>query len=156
MWRFEQHVSSKQVEELWEWLIKMVSCNLRKKLKVYSITASKSILLLQLEHGFCQQNGIERVKVQDWHPNEKMMVVFVCLNSRWYSSECMNRINRDDGNESLPLLAFWIYFVYAIFLKYSKKAWLSLNQAGIRNISSDVCYNDTKHYEVQSGKTGQV
>ena len=65
-------------------------------------------------------------------------------------------INKDEGNESLPLLPLWRYFVYVIFLKYSKKGRFSLSQVEIRNISSDVCYNDTKHYEVQSGKTRQV
>ena len=106
------------------------------------------------------QQGPESWKVQDWHPNQKMMVVSVCLNGKWCSSECMGIvlyfINKDEGNESLPLLAFWRYFVYAVFLKYSKKGRSSLNQVEIRNISSDVCYNDTKHYEVQSGKTRQV
>ena len=57
--------------------------------KVYSRTTTKSIPLLQLEHGFCQQNGLERGQVQDWYPNEKMVVVPVSLNGRRCSSGCM-------------------------------------------------------------------
>ena len=51
------------------------SCN-----KVYSRVTTKSIPLLQPEHGFYQEN---------WHPNEKMVVVPVCLNGRCCSSGCM-------------------------------------------------------------------
>ena len=43
--------------------------------KLYSTTTAKSIPLLQPEHGFCQQNGLECGQVQDWYPNEKMVVV---------------------------------------------------------------------------------
>ena len=43
--------------------------------KLYSTTTVKSIPLLQPEHGFCQQNGLECGQVQDWYPNEKMVVV---------------------------------------------------------------------------------
>ena len=59
-------------------------------------------------------------------------------------------INKDEGNESLPLLAFPKDVVNAIFLRYSKEGRLSSSHAGIRNIPSDVCYDDTKHYQVQS------
>ena len=31
------------------------------------------------EHRFCRQNRPERCQVQDWHPNEKMVVVPVCV-----------------------------------------------------------------------------
>ena len=50
--------------------------------KVHSRTTTKLIPLLQSEHEFCQQKGPERGKVQDWYPNEKMVVVPVCLNCR--------------------------------------------------------------------------
>ena len=39
---------------------------------VYWRTTTKSIPLLQVEHGFCKQNGLERGQVQYWYPNEKM------------------------------------------------------------------------------------
>ena len=39
--------------------------------KVYSRTTTKSNPLLQPEHGFCQQNGPERGKLQDWYPDEE-------------------------------------------------------------------------------------
>ena len=60
------------------------------------------------------------------------------------------RINKDEGDESLPLLTFRRHIVNAIFLKYSKEGRLSSSHLGIRNIPSDVCYDDTKHYQVQS------
>ena len=50
----------------------------KKKKKVCSRT-TKSIPLLQREYGFCQQNKPERGQLQDWYPNEKMVVVPVCL-----------------------------------------------------------------------------
>ena len=56
---------------------------------VYSKTTTKSIPLLQPEQGFSQQNGSERDQVQDWYPNEKMVVVPVCLNGRCCSSGCV-------------------------------------------------------------------
>ena len=58
-------------------------------------------------------------------------------------------INRDEGDESLPLLSFRRDVVSAIFLKYAKEGRLSSSPVGIQNIPSDVCYNDTKHYQVQ-------
>ena len=57
--------------------------------KVYSRTKTKVVPLLQPEHGFCQQNGPERGQVQDWYPNEKMVVVPSCLNGGCCSAECV-------------------------------------------------------------------
>ena len=54
--------------------------------KVYSRSTTKSIPLLQPEHGFCQQNGPNCGQVQDWFPNEKMVMALVCLIGRCYSS----------------------------------------------------------------------
>ena len=59
------------------------------------------------------------------------------------------RINKDEGDQSLFFLAFRRDIVNAFFLKYSKEDRLSSSNVGIRNISSDVCYDDTKHYKVQ-------
>ena len=53
----------------------------------------------------------------------------------------LQRINKDEGDEPLPLLAFQRYFVSVVFMKYSKKGRLS---------SSYLSYDDTKHYQVQS------
>ena len=61
--------------------------------KVYSRTTTKLIPLLQPEHGFCQQNGPESGQVQDWYPNEKMVVVPVCLNGRCCSSGCASIVS---------------------------------------------------------------
>ena len=59
-------------------------------------------------------------------------------------------INKDKGDESLPLPPFLRHADNVIFLKYSKKGRLSSSHLGIRNIPSDVCYDGTKHYQVQS------
>ena len=60
------------------------------------------------------------------------------------------RINKDKDDGSLPFLVFWRHIVNAIFLKYSKEGRLFSSHVGIRNIPSDVCYDVTKHYQVQS------
>ena len=60
------------------------------------------------------------------------------------------RINKDQGDESVPLVAFRIHFVNVIFLKYSLERRLYSSYLGIRNIPLDVWYDDTKHYQVQS------
>ena len=62
----------------------------------------------------------------------------------------LHRINKDKGDESLPLLALGRHAVNVIFLKYSKEGRLSSSHLGIRNIPSDVYYDYTKHYLVQS------
>ena len=59
-------------------------------------------------------------------------------------------VNNDEGDEPMPLLVFWRHIVDAFFLKYSKEGRLSSSHAGIRNIRSDICYDETKHYQVQS------
>ena len=60
------------------------------------------------------------------------------------------RINTDEGDDFPPLLGFRRDIVNVILLKYSKKGILSSSHVGIRNIPSDVCYDDTKHYQVRS------
>ena len=117
---------------------------------VYLITTNKSNPLLQPEHGFCQQNGPEHGQLQDWYPDENMLVVPFCLNGRCCSLSALYRINKDEGDESLPFLFFWKHIFNTIFLKYSKEGRLSSSHAGIRNIPSDACYNVTKHFQVQS------
>ena len=57
------------------------------------------------------------------------------------------RINKEEGDYSLPLLDFRRDIVSAIFLEYSKEGRLSSSHVGIRNIPPDV-YDDTKHYQV--------
>ena len=108
--------------------------------------------MLQPDNGFCQQNGPERGLVQDWYPNEKMVVVPVCLRNRCcvQAAWALYRFIKDEGDESLPLLAFQRHVVNAAFLKYSKEDRLSSIHVGIRNIPSDVCYDDAKHYQMQS------
>ena len=62
---------------------------------------------------------------------------------------------KDQDNDSLFLLVFRSDVVNAIFLKYSKGDRLFSSQVGIGNIASDVCYDDTKHYQVQPEKPGR-
>ena len=80
-----------------------------------------------------------------WYPNEKMVVV-----PQYPGAWVLYRISKDKGDEPLPPLAFQRHGVIAIFLKYSKEGRLCSSHLGIRNIPSDVCYDDTKHYQVQS------
>ena len=60
------------------------------------------------------------------------------------------RINKDEGDESLPFLVLLRHIVTAIFLKYSKEGRLSSRHVRIRNIPSDVCYDDAKLCQVKS------
>ena len=73
-------------------------------------------------------------------------MVDVVIQGAWV----LYRINKDKGNEYLPLLAFRRHVVNVIFLKYPKENKLSSSHLGIRNIPSDVWFDDTKHYQVQS------
>ena len=50
-----------------------------------------------------------------------------------------HRINRNIGDDFLPLLAFLRHATNVIFLECSNEGRLSLNNLGIRNIPSDVC-----------------
>ena len=51
--------------------------------------------------------------------------------------QVLHRINKDEGDESMPLLPFRKDVVNTIFLKY----WADHSPA----IPSDVCYDDTKY-----------
>ena len=61
-------------------------------------------------------------------------------------------IEKDEGDESVPFLDLRRDDVSVIFLKYSKEGRLSANSVGIRIFQWDVCYDDTKHYQMSSGK----
>ena len=108
--------------------------------------------MLQPEHGFCQQNGPERGQLQDCYPDEKAVAVPVSLNGRCCSSGCVGNylVNKVESDESLPFLVFGRHIVDVIFLEYSKAGRLSSSHAGIRNIPSNICSDETKHYQVQS------
>ena len=67
-------------------------------------------------------------------------MVDVVLQGAWV----LYRINKDEGDESLLLVAFQRHAVNAIFPKYSKEGRLSSSHVGIRNIPSDVYCDDTK------------
>ena len=73
-------------------------------------------------------------------------MVDVAIQGAWV----LYRMYKGKGDESLPHLAFRRHVVNVIFLKYSKESRLSSSHLGIRNIPSDIYYDDTKHYQVQS------
>ena len=79
-----------------------------------------------------------------WSPFARM--IDVVLQGMWV----LYRNNKDEDDESLPLLDFQRDDVNTIFLKYSKEGRLPSNHVGIRNIPSDDFYDDTIHYQVQS------
>ena len=54
-------------------------------------------------------------------------MVDVVLQGMWV----LDRFDKDEGNESLSLLAFQRDVVDAVFLKYSKEGRLSSNHVGI-------------------------
>ena len=99
-------------------------------------------------------NRMDQNLTKYWYPNEQMAVVPVCVNGRFCYSGCMGYCikltDKDKGDESLLLLAFRRLVVNVIFLKYSKEGRLSSSHLGIRNIPSNICYNDKKHCQVQS------
>ena len=49
--------------------------------------------MLRPEHGFSQQNEPEHGQLQDCYPDEKMMVVPVCLNDRCCYSRCVGIVS---------------------------------------------------------------
>ena len=76
--------------------------------KVHSRTTTKLNPLLQPQHGFCQQNGPECGQLQDWCPDEKMWwSPFIWMVDVLQGARIFYRINKDEGDESLPLLVFW-------------------------------------------------
>ena len=97
-------------------------------------------------------NRMDQNVTKYWYSNEIMAVVPVCLNGSCCYSLCgvLYHINKDKGHESLPLLSFQRHVVSVIFLKYSKEGRLFSSHLGIPNIPSDVCYDGTEYYHVQS------
>lgn len=89
---------------------------------VKASTTNKSVLLLQLKHGLCQNSGSERGQVHDEYSNKRMVVVAIIrMNESWWVPFAqmvnvvlqnvleLSRIIKYDGNESLFLLSFPIY-----------------------------------------------
>ena len=83
------------------------------------------------------------IRMKNWWRNLFVWMVDVILQGMWV----LYRINKEEGDYSLPLLDFRRDIVSAIFLEYSKEGRLSSSHVGIRNIPPDV-YDDTKHYQV--------
>ena len=77
-------------------------------------------------------------------------MVDVVIQNMW-----MYGVNKDEADESLPLPVFQRDVFNEVFLKYSKEVRPSSSHVGIKNVKSDVCYDDTKHYQVPSKKRGR-
>ena len=73
-------------------------------------------------------------------------IVDVVIQGAWV----LHRISSDKSDVPLSLLAFRRDFVNVTFFKYSKEGRLYASHLGIRNIPSNVCYDNTKYYQVQS------
>ena len=84
-----------------------------------------------------------QMKKWRWSPFVWMLILFFRLREYYI-------VLTKEGDESLPFLVFWRHLFNAVFLKYSKESRLSLCYVRIRNIPSDVSYDVTKHYQVQS------
>ena len=65
--------------------------------------------------------GHKRGQLQDWYPNEKMVVVPICSNGRCFLQGVwvLYCINKNEGDEPLPLLDFRGDVINTIFLRYS-------------------------------------
>ena len=64
----------------------------------------------------------------------------VCINIRCCSSECVGivRINKDEADESVVLVAFRRHVANAFFLKHSEEDRLSSNHVESGNMPSDI------------------
>ena len=62
-------------------------------------------------------------------------MIDVVLRNAWVCD-----INKNEGDDSLPFPAF------RRMMKYSKEGKSSFSYVGIQNFTSDVCYDDAKHY----------
>ena len=67
------------------------------------------------------------------------------VNGILQNGRVLYRMKNDDGDKSLLRLGLSRGAVNAISLKYSKEGRSSSSHAGIRNVLSDVCYDDTKY-----------
>ena len=65
-----------------------------------------------------------------------------------HSVRVFYRINKGESDDPPPVPTFRRDAVNVYFLIYSKKTRLSSSHVGIRNIPSDVSYDDKKHYQV--------
>ena len=94
----------------------------------------------------CVANYRTGIQVKKWWWTLFVWIVDVVF----HGARVFCRINKEEGDESLPFLRFWWHIINALFLKYSKEDRLSSRHVGIRITWSDVCYDVTKHYQVQS------
>ena len=115
---------------------------------IHSRTTTKSVPLLQPELGteWTRTRPGIGIRMKKWWWFPYVWMVDAVIQRAWV----LYLINKEKDDDSFPLITFWRHVVNVIFLKYSKEDRLSSSHIGIRNIPSDVCYDDTEHYQVQS------
>ena len=106
MWKlWRAHIKQKKAVQLWQWFVSMTTgrctlfllsfLNLRNLFCVW-IKLKKNIFknnnqtnsTVTTRTGFFRKAERECFQVQDWYPNEKMVVVPVCLNVRCFDVKC--------------------------------------------------------------------
>ena len=108
---------------------------------IYTVTTRRWVLSIEWTRTY-QSIGMQ---MKNWWWFQLAWMVDVVIQGVWV----LYRI-KDKDDESLPLLAFLRQVLNVIFLKYSMEGRLSSSHLGFRSIPSDVCYDDTKHYQVRS------
>ena len=80
-------------------------------------------------------------------------MVDVALQNTWI----LHRVNKEDSDSSYSLSAFRWEVVNALFLKYSSEnpSKRNLSYIAIKDVPSDVPFNDARHYRVPSEKQGR-
>ena len=137
---FSESCEPKRFARCWN----KVEKNIFKSNNQISFTVVTTTWVLSPEWTRTWPSTIIRKKKWWWFPF--VWMVDVAIHVVWV----LYCINKDKDDESLPLPPFLRHADNVIFLKCSKKGRLSSSHLGIWNIPSDVCYDDTKHYQVQS------
>ena len=96
-----------------------------------------------------KQNVVQQrvsIRMKKWRWSPLIWVIDVVFQGAWV----LYRINEDEDDESLPVLAFQRHVVKYNFSEIFIGKQIILELVGIRNIPWDVCYDHPKHYQVQS------
>ena len=87
----------------------------------------------------CVANYRIDIRMKKWWWTPFVWMVDVVLQCVWV----LYRVNKDEDDESLPLLVFWRNIVDVFFLKYSKEGRLTSSHVRTRSIPSEICHDDT-------------
>ena len=125
-------------------VVTKLKINIFKNNNEISFTVRIRTLILSIEWtGTWPSIGI---RLKKWWWFQFVWMVEVVIQGAWV----LYLINKDKDDESLFLLAFRRHVVNVFLLKYSKKGRFSSSHLRIWNIPSVVCYDDTKHSQLQS------